>query len=119
MKTIKLPIHNIVITLTENSLDKPKLYKAGTISSDLKKPCPYCEQSDCHYSCDESQAGGFNGKELETDDEYNTRRQYNTAIDAIESIILAHAVAGLDVEASEYLEGLNSALDKIANEFGD
>ncbi|MDO8302263.1 MAG: hypothetical protein Q7T18_03385 [Sedimentisphaerales bacterium] len=86
MKTIKLPIHNIVITLTENDLDKPKLYAAGTITSNIK--------------------------------DNNKPSRFSAAVDTLESVILGHAVAGLNVEASEYLEGLISALDKIVNEFG-
>jgi hypothetical protein len=42
-------------------------------------------------------------------------RQYNAAIDGLESLILAHACAGVDVESSAYLEGIETAVDAIAN----
>lgn len=37
------------------------------------------------------------------------------SIDAIESLILAHACAGVDVESDSYIEGINTALEVIAN----
>lgn len=42
-------------------------------------------------------------------------RQYNAAIDGLESLILAHACAGVDVESPAYLEGIETAVDAIAN----
>jgi hypothetical protein len=36
--------------------------------------------------------------------------------DAIESLILAHACAGVDISSPAYLEGVNTALDAISNE---
>ncbi len=44
-------------------------------------------------------------------------RQYNAAIDGLESLILAHACAGVDVESPAYLEGIETAVDAIANRF--
>lgn len=40
---------------------------------------------------------------------------YNAAIDGIESLILAHACAGIDVESEAYKEGIKTALDAISN----
>lgn len=40
---------------------------------------------------------------------------YNRAIDGIESMILAHACAGIDVEAPAYLEGIETAVNACAN----
>jgi hypothetical protein len=45
-------------------------------------------------------------------------QQYNAAIDGLESLILAHACAGVDVESSAYVEGIETAVDAIANEYG-
>jgi hypothetical protein len=42
-------------------------------------------------------------------------RQYNAAIDGLESLILAHACAGVDVESRAYVEGVETAVDAIAN----
>jgi len=42
-------------------------------------------------------------------------RIYNAAIDGLESLILAHACAGLDVESPAYVEGIETAVEAIAN----
>lgn len=51
------------------------------------------------------------------DGEYE--KLYDAAIDGIESTILAHAIAGVDVEAPAYLEGIESALEGLVNNFVD
>jgi hypothetical protein len=40
---------------------------------------------------------------------------YDLMLDGIESLVLAHACAGVNVEDTEYMEGLNTALEAIAN----
>jgi hypothetical protein len=42
-------------------------------------------------------------------------RLYNAAIDGLESLILAHACAGIDVNSAAYLEGIETAVDSAAN----
>ena len=37
------------------------------------------------------------------------------AIDAIESMILAHAAAGVDIESPAYMEGIETAFDAVSN----
>jgi hypothetical protein len=52
-----------------------------------------------------------------TDDiheEYDTH--YNSAIDGITSMILAHAVAGIDIESPAYIEGIETAVEAVSNE---
>lgn len=41
------------------------------------------------------------------------------ALDVLESLILAHASAGVDVESDAYIEGVNTALDSVANHRDD
>lgn len=41
---------------------------------------------------------------------------YNNAIDGIESLILAHACAGVDIESNAYVEGINSCIDALRNQ---
>ena len=41
--------------------------------------------------------------------------EYVAAINAIESIILAHACAGIDIASKEYINGAQTSLDVIAN----
>jgi len=45
----------------------------------------------------------------------STGNEYNGALDAIESIILAHAVAGIDIASPAYVEGIETAIDAIVN----
>lgn len=45
--------------------------------------------------------------------------EYKAAIDGLLSLILAHACAGIDVETPAYLEGVEVALDSVANKYGD
>jgi len=40
---------------------------------------------------------------------------YNSAIDGITSMILAHAIAGVDVESPEYIEGIETAVNACAD----
>lgn len=41
--------------------------------------------------------------------------EYDAAIDAIESMILAHASAGVDIESPAYVEGIEAAVEAVAN----
>jgi hypothetical protein len=66
--------------------DSPKNSGEGTITSDLR----------------------------DTGDAIEVRR-YNAAIDALESLILAHACAGVDVESPAYVEGIETAVEAIGN----
>jgi len=63
---------------------------AGSISSDLH----------------ETQGGA---------DEVEGYDRYEGGIDALESLILAHATLGVDIKAPGYVEGIKTAVDAIAN----
>lgn len=65
-------------------------------------------QSDLHYG---KEAVG-EGKEFANMDELY---RYEAAIDGLESLILGHACAGLDILGKEYREGVQTAVDAIAN----
>lgn len=53
----------------------------------------------------------------EDEDGFVANSMLSGASDALETIILAHACAGVDIEAPAYLEGIEVAVDKIFNEF--
>ena len=61
---------------------------AGMITSDLKNP------------------GTSTGDQL-----------FSAAVDGLESLILAHACAGVDVQSPAYVEGVETAVEAIANHF--
>ena len=109
-RTIYIPVHNIVIVLTDENISheivdtyykNTSKFGGGSITSELRKPCPDCGDTGCYGHCE-------NGTELE-DDWYN-RADFNKLMDAIESLILAQAKAGVDVESPAYLEALESVL---------
>ncbi len=53
----------------------------------------------------------------EKEDGTVTTKQYNAAMDALESIILSHAIAGIDICSPAYLEGIETALDACGRNF--
>jgi hypothetical protein len=40
---------------------------------------------------------------------------FDTAMDAVESMVLAHAIAGIDVSSPAYIEGIETAVEACAN----
>ena len=53
--------------------------------------------------------------ERDADFEAEYRQDYNSAIDGLESLILAHACAGIDVQDARYVAGIGAALEAISN----
>jgi len=53
--------------------------------------------------------------QADPDFEAEHRRDYNSAIDGLESLVLAHACAGLDVGDAGYVAGIGAALEAISN----
>ena len=103
-KTITLPVYNIVIILNEKG--------GGSITSNLKETCPYCGKVDCYLHCEiEIKTDA----QIETEDEMHSRYNFNKVMDAIESIILAHAVAGIDVSSRAYVNGIDTAVFACSN----
>ncbi len=84
----------------------------GTIQTNFKDQCHYCGQDYCYGDCDGSQGDIDN---IEDEDATNSRKMYNVAMDALESMILAHAIAGVDVMSEEYKEGIKASIDACAN----
>ena len=48
-------------------------------------------------------------------DEEEGFQRYEGGIDALESLILAHALAGVDIQAVGYVEGIKTALEALEN----
>ena len=53
--------------------------------------------------------------ESDADFDAEYRQDYNSAVNGLESLVLAHACAGIDVEDARYVAGLGAALDAISN----
>jgi hypothetical protein len=86
-KVIRLPISGIVVTLGEPDPERQGCSLGGTITSKLKVTADDRDPEDAHA--------------------------WNAAVDVLESLVLAHACAGLDITTPAYLEGIESALDAI------
>ena len=44
--------------------------------------------------------------------------EYVAAINALESLVLAHACTGIGVTAPAYIEGIETAVEAVANQYG-
>jgi hypothetical protein len=62
-------------------------------------------------------SGTITSTDLKTEHNDPEDELYNAAMDGIESMILAHAISGVDVTAPEYLEGITTAVDSCAQNF--
>jgi len=117
-KTIKLALNNIVITLIDPDKNIEGAWQGGSMESDIKETCPYCNDIDCEMNCEKFEEhctdrdiDCFNKKKEERV-EFMTHRG---AAEAIESLILSHAVAGIDVESPAYIEGIETSLNAVTN----
>lgn len=61
-----------------------------------------------------SGGGGSIESKLKEDGSGANVEAWNTAMDAIESIVLAHACAGIDIEDPRYLQGIETAVLAIS-----
>lgn len=96
MKTIELPCFGIVIQIGDDG---------SSIESELH---------------DEAQDVLRDGGDGNFFDDVRIERQkdaelYSSAMDGIESLILAHAAAGIDVESPAYIEGIETAVEAAGN----
>ncbi|GIC77090.1 hypothetical protein [Moritella sp. F3] len=86
MKTTELDIYGIVIT----DLGGENGSTGAAISSDMKDT-----------TC------------VEGDDDYEDTVAFNIAVDGVESLILAHYCAGIDVTAPAYKEGVDASYQAL------
>lgn len=110
MKKIQLNLDNSgVITIYDNGND------AITIESEnLKGTCPYCNNSECYGNCDGS-AGDIDN--LETEEDMYDRKMFNSVIDGLESLVMAHYNCGIDVISRKYINGINIMLEGTINHY--
>jgi hypothetical protein len=114
----------IVISLGEGkSIRFPK--EGGVTSVGLKEDCPQCGQPDCykHYNY-----AATPSSKTEDEQEMIQRRACNAAIDAVESLLLSLANAGLiklantstsPVYDTRLKDAVQETLDAIANHVED
>ena len=109
-KIIETGCHGIVVNLIdlEPHALTPNRYGGGSITSDLHEEEP--ERKQAHS---ESELSNVWNEFL---DEKSKIDLYNAMIDALESMILAHAQAGIDITTPAYLEGIETACQACAKE---
>jgi len=81
----------IVITLEGDTIELETHGQGGTVTSSLAIPASNTEYPK------------------------SIKDRYNAAIDGVESLVLAHACAGVDVRSKEYVGGLKVAIESITN----
>ena len=92
MKTIKLPCYGFVIELSDDE-------NSGSVKSRLSSKMddePF-EQSPMDFVPEDS------------------LNEYHFYVNAIESLVLAHACAGIDIESPAYIEGIETAVEAASN----
>jgi hypothetical protein len=92
MKTIELPCYGFVIELSDDG-------NSGSVKSRLSSKMDDGDwiQSPMDFVSDES------------------LDEYHFYVNAIESLVLAHACAGIDIESPAYIEGIETAVEAVAN----
>jgi hypothetical protein len=65
---------------------------------------------------DADKAGASISSDMPAPD-YVANRDFNSAVDGIESMILAHFCAGIDVSTPAYLEGIETAYEALCNKY--
>ncbi len=94
MKEISILNGQIKITLNKRDPDNPDLYIAGIIESDIFVELP-------------------NPLDLPENEEFNA------ALNTLEAMILACAIAGIEVDSPAFEEAIETVIDKINNKYGD
>ena len=65
----------------------------------------------------ENGSGSITSTDLKTEHQDEEDELYNAEMDGIESMILAHACAGIDISSPEYIEGIETAVNASANNY--
>jgi len=111
-KIIRLPCFGIVVELNDQD--------CGIIQSTLQETCPYCKNPKCNGFCDEWEDAIdlYKSSEKIYKDMQIDRQNfiaYRFGAHAIESLILGHAVAGVDITDLAYIQGIETAVDALGN----
>jgi len=115
--------HGVTIQLPDRPNDEVSM---GFLQADCKvwestlerETCVFCKQADCCYTC----AGSISAQNALQRNllyimsaEVADRLKHNGALDGIEAIILAAAVAGINIESPEFMEAVETSIDAIGN----
>ena len=103
MRTIELGIFGIEIDVHD--------CEALAIRSELQTDCPHCSKPDCFFDCDESQ----HEDSQETEVEARERLEKNRAYDGIETMLLALAGIGINLDTPAYKQAIEDAVGSVEN----
>ncbi|MGA2440208.1 MAG: hypothetical protein ABSH08_04580 [Tepidisphaeraceae bacterium] len=76
----------------------------------LREACPDCGSVDCERTCPKQAAR----RDPETDE----RLLFNAAVHGVESLLLALACEGVNVEKPQFAKALETVLDQLGNRYG-
>jgi len=110
VKRIETGCYGIVVELT--------VAGSASVTSDMKEVCPHCHHPLCDFDCPLANKWATIKDAMsykEKKEELESNRLYNYAMDALESMILGHACAGIDITTPAYIEGIESAVQGCAN----
>jgi hypothetical protein len=116
---IVLSIHDIVVSPVDPQYYGAYRFGGGSISSNMKMVCEHCGNPSCDFHCTEALKWALIEDSISIlvkSEELKGNKTFNEQCDALESMILAHAIAGLHVDGSLYTEGIVSALDAMGNQ---
>lgn len=115
---IRLSDFNIEIMLSDIEYDGAVRWGGARLIGGQKETCTHCDDPQCDWDCMEALEWASDRDPdmcRENTEELEDKRNFNYAMDALESLILAHAQAGVDVTSNIYLEGYKTAVDAICN----
>lgn len=90
--------HFVVTMSAERDPEDPNYPLESTITSDLRKESVPC--------VDWRETGA-------------AADRYAAAVEALENMVLAHAEAGIDISSADYMYGIETAVDKLFDQYGN
>jgi hypothetical protein len=108
--TILVCCQNVTVHLTGDG--------GGSIEFPLYEVCDYCGAKDCYGHCPAGQEYASD-RDLEQQqskiEQMEEPKEFNDALEGISSLVLAQAIAGIDITTDAYIESLNTAIEGCAN----
>lgn len=111
-KIIKITVYRqtVTINLTGDG--------GGSIDFPLKEYCTFCGEGDCMNDCPKASEHISDRDpdcQADKEEELKSRLSFNSMIDGISSLVLAQAIAGIDVESPAYVEALEGVVEACGN----
>lgn len=111
-RTIEVEIYHqkVIINLTGDG--------GGSIDFPLFVVCDFCGDPHCYGECPDAQEH-CSDRDMDCQQDKQGELQesiaFNGMMDGISSLVLAQAIAGIDVESESYVETLNGVIEACGN----